>query len=86
MGDAQIINIAPKPGDLCFTVVGSFDQFLGFIAEICNRIAPITDGECRGWGAVLCTGDGGLFHNLGMKVGMSDVAVPDEPVHHSGRA
>ena len=80
MGNAQIINIAPKPGDLCFTVVGSSDQFLGFITEIGNRIAAITDGERRGFVAVLCTSDGGLFHNLVMKVEWSVVDGLDQPV------
>jgi hypothetical protein len=70
MGNAQIINIAPKPGDLCFTVVGSSDQFLDFITEIGNRIAAITERERRSFVAVLCTSDGGLFHNVEMKMGM----------------
>ena len=79
MGDAQIINIAPKPGDLCFTVVGSSQQFLGFVTEIGNRIAAITDGERGGLAAVLCTGDGGLFHILVMELGSFDIAEPDQP-------
>jgi hypothetical protein len=81
MGNAQIINIAPKPGDLCFAVVGSSDEFLGLITEICNRIAAITDGERRGFVAVLAAGDGGLFHNLSMKVEWSAVDEPDQPVY-----